>query len=91
MALRGHYECRLKDGKLLNFDGRANDFTITNSMIVFMALNPETNTKIILSGYNIDEVSYFSHEFPDDWYQDIMNQKATDTKIEIPNKKIITP
>lgn len=94
MALREHYECRLKDGKLLNFDCRCNDFHMAEGMFVFMAKNPQTNVKIILEVRNSDEISYVKHEYPADFYDAVMNEKApevSDQKIITPDKQIITP
>ena len=54
MAMKTHYECRLKDGKLLNFDCKCNDFYITEHMFVFVSKNTETNAGVILEARNVD-------------------------------------
>ena len=84
MAMKTHYECKLKDGKLLNFDCKCNDFYITEHMFVFVSKNTETNAGIILEARNVDEYST-------DFYESVMNEKKTDSNIITPNKQIITP
>jgi hypothetical protein len=91
MAMKTHYECKLKDGKLLNFDCKCNDFYITEHMFVFVSKNTETNAGIILEARNVDEISYVRNEYSTDFYESVMNEKKTDSNIITPNKQIITP
>ena len=91
MAMKTHYECKLKDGKLLNFDCKCNDFYITEHMFVFVSKNTETNAGIILEARNVDEISYVRNEYSTDFYESVMNEKKTDSNIITPNKQIIAP
>ena len=89
MSLVQHNVCKLKDGRELNFDSRCNYVEVNGGFAWFYAINPENKQRnLLLQAVIVDEIARIIHEFPADLYDEIMKPQS---KIAVPEKKIITP